>query len=328
MQPKKNNAALIVIILLLVIMMPLTFLSIYFKFINPIAKKSESNEKTPVEETEKNPENLKYLDGKLYFYSADKKLLGEYTCQKDPCSYANSEIDDKLYPIEYYRGNQEEINVILDRYAFIYDNENVLLYDITKKEVIETYKSVKNYHNMINPEIMIVKNNEDKWGIIKLGEQVETISEFTYDFIGLVDRLDENNLIQTSNFVVKVGNLWGIIDSEGDLISNYLAGEITNYNDILISLKNQDTYYLYDYNGKRVVDENGFNYTSFVDKYINIVDKNNNLYIYDYVNDKKISSNMNVEGPNYRDSFKSKFNAETNTIDVLIGDKTYNYNVG
>ena len=326
MEPKRNTGVLVLIVILLIIMAPLSILSVYFKFINPIDTKPKEEPKTdPV--VDKNPDNSKYLDGKLYFYNDKKELLGEYTCQKDPCSYAVSVIDDEKYSIDYLENEASDINVILNRYAFINDNDSILLYDLTTKEVLSTYKAVKNYHNMISPEIMLVQNNENKWGIIKLGDTVETIKDFEYDFIGLTNSLTEDNLIDTSHFVVSVGNLWGIIDNVGDLMSNYLAGEITSYNDILISLKNDNLYYLYDYNGKRVVDENGFNYISFTDKYINIVDKNNNLYVYDYVNDKKISSNIKLDGDNYKESFKSTFNQETNAIDILVGEKTYNFNI-
>ena len=321
---RKNTGILVIIIGLLVIVLPLTFLSVYFKFTTPIKKEEPITNDVPQKETN---DTSKYRDGKLYFYNKDKELLGEYVCQKDPCSYATSENDDKLYALDYLETEQTDINVLLDKYAFIYDNEQTLLWDIEKNEVVSTYKSVKNYNNMISPEIVLVKNTEDKWGIIKLGEQVETISDFTYDFIGLIDNLDENNLLKTNNYIVKNGNLWGIIDGEGDLISNYLAGEITSYNDILISLKNENIYYLYDYNGKRVVDENGFNYLSFTDKYINIVDKNNNLYIYDYINDKKISPNIKLDNNDYKTAFKSQLNSETNKIDLTIGDKTYNYDL-
>lgn len=322
---RKNTGILVIIIGLLVIMLPLTFLSVYFKFTTPVKEKEEPiTNDVPQKETN---DTSKYRDGKLYFYNKDKQLLGEYVCQKDPCSYAISENDDKLYALDYLETEQTDINVLLDKYAFIYDNEQTLLWDIEKNEVVNTYKSVKNYNNMISPEIVLVKNTEDKWGIIKLGEQVETISDFTYDFIGLIDNLDENNLLKTNNYIVKNGNLWGIIDGEGDLISNYLAGEITSYNDILISLKNENIYYLYDYNGKRVVDENGFNYLSFTDKYINIVDKNNNLYIYDYINDKKISPNIKLDNNDYKKAFKSQLNYGTNKIDLTIGDKTYNYDL-
>ncbi len=329
MQLKRKNSILVIIVVLLLIMTPLTILSIYLNFSN-ILKPSSIVKPSKEQENENKEEivdNSRYKNGKLYFYDQDNNLLGEYTCQKDPCSYAVSTIDDSNYAIEYLDTKEVETNVYLNQYVFINDNDTINLYDINNNQILNTYKAIKNYNNMIDESYMIVENNDNKWGIIKLDNQVQTISDFNYDFIGLKDLIGNNNLIDTSNFIVKNGDLWGIIDNQGDLISNFLAGEITNYNDILISVKNNNIYYLYDYNGKRVVDENGFNYTSFTDKYINIIDKNNNLYIYDYVNDKKISSNMKIEGTDYKNSFESVLNSSTNTIDVTVNNKTYNYSL-
>ena len=324
MQPRKNKSVLIIIIILLVIMASFSIISIYFKFSAP----NKVSEEIPKEEQTEEPtiDNANYKDGKLYFYDKDNNLIGDYTCKKAPCSYAVSEIDDKNYAIDYLETKTASINVLLNNYAFINDNNNVILYKINTKEEIETFKAVKNYDNMMPEEYVIVKDSNNKWGIIKLGENIERIANFDYDFIGIKNILI-NNKLDVTNFIIKKENLWGIIDNTGDLMSNYLSGEITSFNDVLISVKNNDIYYLYDYNGKRVVDENGFNYISFVDKFINIVDKNNNLYIYDYINDKKISSNMNLKGKDYKEAFQSSYNKETNTIDVNIDGKVYNYNV-
>ena len=323
MQPRKNKSVLIIIIILLVIMASFSIISIYFKFSAP----SETKEETPKKEQTEEPtiDNANYKDGKLYFYDKDNNLIGDYTCKKAPCSYAVSEIDDKDYAIDYLETETVSIDVLLNNYAFINDNNNVILYKINTKEEIETFKAVKNYNNMMPEDYMIVKDSNNKWGIIKLGENIERIASFDYDFIGIKNILI-NNKLDVTNFIIKKENLWGIIDNTGDLMSNYLSGEITSFNDVLISVKNNDIYYLYDYNGKRVVDENGFNYISFVDKFINIIDKNNNLYIYDYINDKKISSNMNLKGKDYKEAFQSSYNKETNTIDVSIDGKVYNYN--
>ncbi len=328
MQEKRKNSILVIIVVLLLIMIPFTIFSIILNFSHilnsfnnqpVVEKKPETNEE--VVEVER------YKNGKLYFYDNNDNLLGEYTCQKNPCSYAVSTIDDSAYSIEYLSTEEVETNVILDRFVFINDNNIINLYDIVSHQVLQTFKAIKNYNNMIDENYMIVENNDNKWGIIKLSETIETICDFNYDFIGLKDLIGNNNLIDTSNFIIKNGELWGIIDNQGDLISNFLAGEITTYNDILISVKNNNIYYLYDYNGKRVVDENGFNYASFTDKYVNIIDKNNNLYIYDYVNDNKLSANMKIEGTDYRNSFESVLNVTTNSIDVTINDETYNYKI-
>lgn len=327
MQGKRNKSIIVIIIVLLLITAPLAVIGTYLKFSGYSPKKQEVFVPDKEEDEPVNTDS-NYKDGKLYFYNENKELLGTYTCITDPCSYAVSDIDDKNYALDYLEGEKSPINVILNRYAFIKDDNKILLFDIINNETLSHYKDVKNYHNKISQDLMIVKNDDDKWGIIKLNESnISAISEFAYDFIGLRNKLGADELIDTESFVVKNGNLWGIIDKEGDLISNYLASEISSYNDILIGVKANDLYYLYDYYGKRVVDETGFNYVSFVDKYINIVDKSNNLYIYDYVADKKISSNIKLDSNDYKNNFTSKYNKDTNSIDVVVSGKDYSFSL-
>ena len=164
MQPRKNKSVLIIIIILLVIMASFSIISIYFKFSAP----SETKEETPKKEQTEEPtiDNANYKDGKLYFYDKDNNLIGDYTCKKAPCSYAVSEIDDKDYAIDYLETETAPINVILNNYAFINDNNNVILYKINTKEEIETFKAVKNYDNMMPEEYVIVKDSNNKWGIL------------------------------------------------------------------------------------------------------------------------------------------------------------------
>ena len=328
MQTKKTSI-LVIIIVLLVISAPLAILSCYLK-LSGYTPKEKTEEKEPSKEdnsTIKKPNNdSKYANGKLYFYDLNKNLIGEYTCEKDPCSYAVSNITDDDYPIAYLKSEETDINPY-NNYAFINDNNKILIYNFQTKEVVKTYQTIKNYHNMLEG-YMIVQDENNKWGVIKLDEVITEIIPLEYDFIGLSDSLNEDNMLNNENFIVLKDNLWAIIDNEGDLASNFLSLPITSYNDLLISVENDNIYYLYDYNGKRVVDESGFNYLSFTDKYINIIDHNNNLYIYDYMNDSKISPNMKINNSDdYRNSFTSTYNAETKSIDVVIDGREYNYNV-
>ena len=325
MQTKKNSI-LVIIIVLLIIMVPLAILSTYLKFsgFNKKEDKKPAEFSKPTEEIQPT-NNLKYQDGKLYFYDLNDNLLGEYQCEKDPCSYAVSTIDDSNYAISYLESEEQDINVF-HNYTFINDNNKIIIYNFQTKEIVKTYQAIKNYNNMLEG-YLIVQDENDKWGVIKLDEEITEIIPSEYDFIGLTDNLNENNMLNSENFIVLKDNLWAIIDNEGDLASNFLSAEISSYNELLISVVNDNIYYVYDYNGKRVIDEKGFNYVSFTNKFLNIVDQSNNLYIYDYMNEQKISPNMKVVGNDYPNSFISTYNEESNTIDVVIDNKTYNYSI-
>lgn len=320
---KENKSILVIIIVLLIIFLPLSLLGIYLNFVNVLTDKTD----TDLSNNSNISSNEKYKDGTLYFYDSDNNLLGTYTCIDTKCSYGKSKIDDSQYAINYLNTKSQDFNIVNNQFIFINESNKYKLYDITNKKVIAEYDQVKNYNNMMQEDLYIVMNN-NKWGVIKIGETIETIIDFQYDFIGLIDNIDSSsNLLNSDNYVVKKDGIWYIIDKENDLISNPLSNEISSYNDVLIGVKSDNTYYLYDYYGQRKLDINGFNYISFTNKYINIVDKNNNLYVYDYINDKKISDDIKLDNNNYSTAFSSTFNQETNSIDLVVKDKTYNYNL-
>lgn len=320
---KENKSILVIIIVLLIIFLPLSLLGIYLNFANVLTDKTD----TDLSNNSNISSNEKYKDGTLYFYDSDNNLLGTYNCVSTKCSYGKSIIDDTDYSIDYLNTKSQDFNIVNNRFIFINDENKYKLYDITNKKVIAEYDQVKNYNNMMQEDLYIVMSN-NKWGVIKIGETIETIIDFQYDFIGLIDNIDSStNLLNSDNYVVKKDGIWYIVDKENDLISNPLSNEIASYNDVLIGVKSEDTYYLYDYYGQRKLEITGFNYISFTNKYINIVDKNNNLYIYDYVNDKKISDDIKLDNNDYSTAFSSTFNQETNSIDLVVKDKTYNYNL-
>lgn len=320
---KENKSILVIIIVLLIIFLPLSLLGIYLNFANVLTDKTD----TDLSNNSNISSNEKYKDGTLYFYDSDNNLLGTYNCVSTKCSYGKSIIDDTDYSIDYLNTKSQDFNIVNNRFIFINDENKYKLYDITNKKVIAEYDQVKNYNNMMQDDLYIVMSN-NKWGVVKIGETIETIIDFQYDFIGLIDNIDSStNLLNSDNYVVKKDGIWYIIDKENDLISNPLSNEIASYNDVLIGVKSEDTYYLYDYYGQRKLEITGFNYISFTNKYINIVDKNNNLYIYDYVNDKKISDDIKLDNNDYSTAFSSTFNQETNSIDLVVKDKTYNYNL-
>lgn len=320
---KENKSILVIIIVLLIIFLPLSLLGIYLNFANVLTDKTD----TDLSNNSNISSNEKYKDGTLYFYDSDNNLLGTYNCIDTKCSYGKSIIDDTDYSIDYLNTKSQDFNIVNNRFIFINDENKYKLYDIANKKKVVEYEKVKNYNNMMQDDLYIVMSN-NKWGVVKIGETIETIIDFQYDFIGLVDNIDSStNLLNSDNYVVKKDGIWYIVDKENDLISNPLSNEIASYNDVLIGVKSDNTYYLYDYYGQRKLDINGFNYISFTNKYINIVDKNNNLYIYDYVNDKKISDDIKLDNNDYSTAFSSTFNQETNSIDLVVKDKTYNYNL-
>lgn len=320
---KQDKGVLATIIILLVIMVPITTYSVYLKF---NYKAPEVLDKPAITAP---TGNEKYVDGKLYFYDKNNKAIGTYTCKSEDCSYSTSTIDDNNYSIEYLKNEEQDIDIINNRYAFIEDDASTLLYDISEQKVLETYRAVKNYNNMLAQGIMIVQNLEEKWGVIKLDESLQAIIPLSYDYIGVVNTINpQDNKLDSILFVVKSGDQWAILDDEAVTMSNYLSYEITNYNDMLISVKNTDgVYYLYDFNGKRAISVDGFNYISFMADYAIIVDLEDKLYLYDSKTQTKLGPDIQLTTKDYKNAYTIKLDERNNKIKLTIDGQDYDIDI-
>ena len=241
-----------------------------------LGNKNGINKTTNVENINK---EFKF-NNKLYFYDSEN-LLGTYSCKTSECDYAKSIIDDDNYSLKYYKkDNDTTIKLISKKYAFISDDNNIILFDVINNKVLNTFKAVKNYGININNNYYILKDLNDKWGVMKIDENTEIIIDFKYDFIGIHNELIENNTLLKSNlFAVKNVNGWKLIDDKGLDKSSYITNQIYDYNDKYIITKAGNYYYINKLTGNLLM-SNVFLYTKFVGDYIAVVDKDNDLYVF------------------------------------------------
>lgn len=273
----------IVFLLLLVIS-----LLLYFLVFKKGEKEQTKKPHEPLVIVEK--DNYRYEDGKLILKNADKKELGEYECtnqDEDKCYVAYYYDEDKFDVLKkvYEDGTtlENRSDILLDRYAFIYDNkdklnEQVVLYDISEKKVIEKYKYVKE----LKDNLVIVKNDQEKYGILKISEEgITPLVDFAYDYLGYITDRDK---------IVAMNNLdYYLLDMSGNKVTKNIPGEIKNFDDKYLSVLIDKEYYIYDYNGIKAIDKK-FDYIDFNSGYVTVV-LTNKAYVYD----NELNA-LNIEG--------------------------------
>lgn len=315
-KPKKNNnfwnklnkkQKTFIIIGIGVVLLIIILVLIYFAFI----KKEDSGDQKdnePVVISEK--DNYRYENGKLIFLDEDKNELGTYKCEnkdEDLCYVANySNEDDFDVPQKIYE-NDEKIkfrsDIFFDNYVFIHDNkkgnDDVILYDIKEEKTKDTYSLIKK----IDDERVIVKKN-DAYGMLAFKEDDYSADiKISYDYMGYIE--DTEKLVASSNKNYK------LIDFNGESVSKNIPGEIKNFDGQNISVKINNDYYVYGYDGKMKI-EDEFDYIRFVSNYI-IALNGKKLNVYDKDGYKMNGEGIKISSNDY--NTKLIFNEELRQID-------------
>ena len=202
----------IVIVILVIIGVLLYFL--VFKKDNAVDKP-----KDPVVVIEK--DNYRYEDGKLIFIDKDKNELGSYTCEnksENLCYVANYSNGDSFDSFKRVYESGLPINnrtdIILNNYVFVYDNMkkengNVVLYDISKEKVLDTYSLVKEVKDS-----KIIYKKDNKYGLIEISDnEVKDVIQNSYEYMGYIE--------DTDALVVSVNNNYSLVDFDGKELSGH-----------------------------------------------------------------------------------------------------------
>ena len=297
----------VVIIVLLVIFVPLAIIGTTLHFKNAEAEGTNTNKEFK-------------QDGKLHFYN-NGELLGTYTCEEeDYCDYATLR---NTYPHtldEYQPETLAKTELINNRFAFLLDTttENlkdaeIILYDVTTAKIVGRYKEIKNYGIGIENDIYLVKNTKDKWGAIEFYDGVNLKIPFVYDYIGLANRIDPgSNHILADTFAVLEEENWKLINSNDKELLPATTEEIYSYNTNYIVLKNNEGMHLIDYDGRHLL--NGtYQNINFCNKYVTILENNNHFYLFDPIENEKVSQEYEIES---KEDVVLK--AEGNNVQIII----------
>ncbi len=261
--PKKKK--IIIIVSICVVLLIILILVLYFVVFKDKEEKPEEKKKEPIVIVEK--DNYRYEGGVLYFEGADKTDIGSYECTNkddDLCYVAyykdEDEFDVAKYVYETGIAVETRTSIYNDRYALVFDNEsasegNIILYDIKEKKNIGTYK----YAKEVNDDIVILKNEEDKYGLVSLKDEVDNVIDFNYDYLGYI--ADSEKIVGQKDL-----NYY-LLDFNGKELTKSIPGEIKNFDDKYISVLIDGDHYLYNYQGKRAKEED-YDYFYFTDGYV------------------------------------------------------------
>lgn len=238
---KGNKGSLIIIIVLLIIFIPLTILG----YLN--RSKEEENSK-----------HLLYYNNQIWFYD-NNVLKGKYGCKVPSCTLAmSSNESDVNYGINIY--TSDDINQVnYKKFAFIRDENKILLYNVYDNLVVSRYSGFKNYNNMLG-STAILMNDYNKWGVLSYSDSLENVIPFEYDFIGVTNKVIDNKL-DLSHFIVLKDNKWSIIDNNNKSISSSFDDVIIDYsvnnNILVIVFKNSIN--IYNISNNRLYESISFN---------------------------------------------------------------------
>ena len=285
MNNKKNKGVLILIIILLIVF---SSLAIWGGVANYLGVNKP-----------KDPENVNRefkFNNKLYFYDM-LNLIGTYDCKSNNCDYVDSFVDDVDYSLKHYKNEkQDKISLISKRFAFIIDDsKEILLYDVVNSSIINKYKAVKNYGIGIKDNYYIVKDLNNKWGVIKLDSSSNLVIDYKYEFIGLHSEIDEETkLINNEIFVVKDVNGWKLIDKNDNSKSTYFINSIYDYNDKFVITNNGNYYYINNADSGTLISSNLFLSANFINNYIAVLNSSKEFYILNPITLQEVSARYPV----------------------------------
>lgn len=247
----KDKKTLITIIVLLVIILPM---GIY----GTIKNFSTGN----IEVKDDNPNKEFIYNNKLYFYY-DNELLATYECST--CNNASNEIDDVNYHTNYYKSDVMDVNSVINKYYGIFkENDNVVLFNLIKGSIVDTYESVKNYGVDATNEFGIVKK-DNKYGVINIKGVI--LVPCKYDYIR-GDGFSKDGSYKDGGYIIgnrtNKGYKYGYIDKNGKEIVKMEQEDIYRVTEI----DSSDVYIVASQNGRYALFKNKENLTDY--KYIDI----------------------------------------------------------
>lgn len=299
---ENKKPTLITIVVLLLIFTPLTIIGLLFR-----------DNRHPLEE---NPTHEFFYKGHLWFYDSEDNYLSDYECMTEVCDYTTTIINDDTYGIKYYKdGVNNKLKLLNDKYTFLTDGAVVYLYDSFSGSTLQTYKGIKNYGTTINGDYYIVENNNDLWGVLMVNEALASILPFEYDFISLPNKLLNDNVLDSSKFIVLKDSKWFIVNNENSAVSGKLDDPIIDLNDNYIFTKNNNQIRIFSYDNYEYLTSFKVNDYIISNGYIGIV-TDNYLLVYKHLGENYIKS-VTLTNQNG----KIELNYQDNVLSILIDDK-------
>lgn len=254
--------------------------------------------------------NLKYINyfnGKLFIYKDLEKtnLIGTYTCSnKNILTNENEELDNcYIAKNTVFETNDVELTgvsslipIFNERYIFLIDNpdlvnednKTIVLYDLKDKKSISKYSAVNTYSYSNMDEVIfktesnrqiVAKNKNGKYGVIKLEENnIKAHIPFKYTSI---EKLGDYYSVNNGNGYTLLNK-----DSGVALFEETIPLKIRNYNDNYVTCMENNLYYIYSHDGKKI-NETGYKYISLYNAFYAAVNNENKLSLHLYQKPKE-----------------------------------------
>lgn len=291
---------------------------------------------------------LNYFNGKLYFYNdeEEKNLIGTYTCSnknttdKDTKELTNCYIaSDSFYSKNETSADNSSnvgwIPIYNERYVFIVDvidpkNETILLYDLKNNKTLSKYISVDSASYTKDKKItfkktdntyIMAKNKNNKYGVIKIEEEVKSAIPFNYNYI---EKLKEYYMVGDS------AGTYQLLNSTGSEVTSKYGHKIIDYKDKYLKVLNEkdNKYYVYDFNGNSI-EETGYYYISLDSDYYVVINTEKKLDIHKYNNTSfHLNTTIAIETDDYKNAFEvSKASSGEFIVKIKATNTTYNFDV-
>lgn len=261
---KNNKFVLPILIIFLLIFLPLSIYGIY----------SNKNSILSID----NPNHEHKYNNKLYYYDDNDNLIGYYECLSEDCDDAKTIIEDEQN-IYYDKGTNENIGLLSNNNVFISDNNIIKLYNLNSKVSILELKLIKNYNTTIDGNLLIVKNTEDKYGVMDLNLVNYKIMP-EYDYLAINNSFDGEKII-ASKLIAKKDDIYYLIDINNKKITADFNNNIYDYNDNIVVCNNDSKYMIYKYDGTKQLDYQEIIKINILKNEIIFQNRLGNIYIYD-----------------------------------------------
>lgn len=265
---------------------------------------------------------VNYFDGKLYFYSDEDKenLIGKYTCKnKNDVTSKTTELTNCFVAKENKIVNESSgyIPIFNSSYAFISDNNIVVLYDLKNSKNLSEYKAVdtgigseKITHVSALNSLVYCQNTSDGFGAITFE------SNGPAGVIAFTDTKSDEPSGKTLSISLMKDLLLVKREKKNflyDKIGNEIASssfDIIDYVSSYMLVKNKDSYLVYSLKGNILSSES--KYVKLYDDFFLLVNKDDTFNIYSYKDAKTAILSVFI---------KNKGNAEN--IEVVSDDNGY-----
>ena len=261
---KNNKFVLPILIIFLLFFLPLSIYGIY----------SNKNSILSID----NPNHEHKYNNKLYYYDDNDNLIGYYECLSEDCDDAKTIIEDEKN-IYYDKGTNENIGLLSNNNVFISDNNIIKLYNLNSKVSILELKLIKNYNTTIDGNLLIVKNTEDKYGVMDLNLVNYKIMP-EYDYLAINNSFDGEKII-ASKLIAKKDDIYYLIDINNKKITADFNNNIYDYNDNIVVCNNDSKYMIYKYDGTKLLDYQEIIKINILKNEIIFQNRLGNIYIYD-----------------------------------------------